>query len=70
MADLIKRILAAAGLSPVVPAINTHLAYYTGTAMELTHKILRLKHEPLLTRFVARQLSTAHWFDLSAAKRT
>jgi nucleoside-diphosphate-sugar epimerase len=22
-----------------------------------------------MTRFVARQLSTAHWFDLTAAKR-
>ena len=25
--------------------------------------------EPRMTRFVARQLSTAHWFDLSAAER-
>ncbi len=69
MADLIRRILAAAGLAPVVPTINSHLAYATGTAMELAHKVLRLKHEPLLTRFVARQLSTAHWFDLTAARR-
>ena len=37
--------------------------------MELSHKLLRLKSEPLLTRFVARQLSTAHWFDLTAARR-
>ncbi len=35
----------------------------------LSHKLLRLKAEPLLTRFVARQLSTAHWFDLTAARR-
>jgi nucleoside-diphosphate-sugar epimerase len=69
MADLIRRILAAAGLATVIPTINPHIAYATGTAMELAHKFLRLKHEPLLTRFVARQLSTAHWFDLSAAKR-
>jgi 2-alkyl-3-oxoalkanoate reductase len=69
MADLISRILDAAGISPVVPTLNSHIAYAAGTAMEITHKLLRLKHEPLLTRFVARQLSTAHWFDLSAAKR-
>ncbi len=24
--------------------------------------------EPLLTRFLAEQLSTAHWFDLTAAR--
>jgi nucleoside-diphosphate-sugar epimerase len=69
MADLIRRILGAAGIEPVIPTLNSHLAYAAGTAMELTHKLLRLKHEPLLTRFVARQLSTAHWFDISAAKR-
>jgi nucleoside-diphosphate-sugar epimerase len=37
--------------------------------MELAYILLRLKREPLLTRFVARQLSTAHWFDLTAARR-
>jgi nucleoside-diphosphate-sugar epimerase len=69
MADLIRRILAAANLATVIPSINPHLAYAAGTAMELAHTLLRLKHEPLLTRFVARQLSTAHWFDLTAARR-
>ncbi|MEI8198220.1 MAG: NAD-dependent epimerase/dehydratase family protein [Phycisphaerae bacterium] len=69
MADLIGRILAAAGLPSTLPRIPARLAYLTGAALELTHTLLRLKHEPLLTRFVARQLSTAHWFDLSAARR-
>jgi nucleoside-diphosphate-sugar epimerase len=69
MADLIRRILAAAGLDPVIPNIPTRIAYAAGSAMELSHKFLRLKSEPMLTRFVARQLSTAHWFDLTAARR-
>jgi 2-alkyl-3-oxoalkanoate reductase len=69
MADLIRRILAAADLPTVLPTVNSHLAYAAGAAMELGYTILRLKHEPLLTRFVVRQLSTAHWFDLSAARR-
>jgi nucleoside-diphosphate-sugar epimerase len=25
--------------------------------------------EPPMTRFVARQLSTSHWYDISAARR-
>jgi nucleoside-diphosphate-sugar epimerase len=69
MAELIRRILAAAGLDPVIPNIPSSIAYAAGGAMELSHKLLRLKSEPLLTRFVARQLSTAHWFDLTAARR-
>ncbi len=69
MADLICKILAAAGISTVLPSVSPRLAYAAGTVMEITHKLLRLKREPLLTRFVARQLSTAHWFDLSAARR-
>ncbi len=54
---------------PSSPTSPPHLAYAAGAAMELSHKLLRLKSEPLLTRFVARQLSTAHWFDITAAKR-
>jgi 2-alkyl-3-oxoalkanoate reductase len=69
MADLIRRILAAAGLDPVIPSIPSSIAYAAGSAMELSHRFLRLKSEPMLTRFVARQLSTAHWFDLTAARR-
>jgi nucleoside-diphosphate-sugar epimerase len=69
MAELIGKILNAAGLAPVLPSVNPHVAYAAGTAMEFAHKLFRLKHEPLMTRFVARQLSTAHWFDLTAARR-
>ena len=28
-----------------------------------------LKGEPRMTRFVARELATSHWFDLTAARR-
>jgi nucleoside-diphosphate-sugar epimerase len=30
--------------------------------------MLRLSSEPPMTRFVAKELATAHWFDLSAAR--
>jgi nucleoside-diphosphate-sugar epimerase len=36
---------------------------------ETTWKLLRLKSEPPLTRWSAEHLSTAHWYDISAAKR-
>mgnify|MGYP006143443477 CR=1 FL=1 len=31
--------------------------------------VLPLKGEPLMTRFVAKQLGTSHWYDLTAARR-
>ena len=31
--------------------------------------MLRLDAEPPMTRFLARELATAHWFDITAARR-
>jgi len=69
MAELINKILAAASLSPVNKTIPTQLAYILGMMMEVAYKIFNLKGEPIMTRFVAKQLSCAHWYDLTAAKR-
>lgn len=67
--DMVDRILAAAGEPPLTKSIPAAAAYAVGAVMELVYAVLGLKGEPLMTRFVARELSTAHWFDLSAAKR-
>ena len=69
MSDLINGILGAAGLPPVTKKISPALAYAVGGAMELFWKVTRRSGEPPLTRFVARQLATVHWFDISAARR-
>lgn len=69
MAELINRILAAGHLPPVTRTIPPGLAYMGGGLLEVVYRALRLKTEPILTRFVARQLSTAHWFDITAARR-
>jgi len=66
---LVDGILAAAGLPPVKKTIPYWLAYSVGATLEAFYSILRRRDEPMMTRFVAKQLSTAHWFDLSAAKR-
>ena len=69
MGDLINRIVAAAGLPPVTRTISAKSAYAIGAAMELAYGTLGLSAEPPMTRFVARQLATAHWFDIGAAQR-
>lgn len=67
--EMVNRILAAAGLPQENRSISPGVAHAIGTGCELAWKLLRLSGEPPMTRFVASELSTAHWFDISAAKR-
>jgi len=66
---LINAILKAAGLGPVKGSIPKQMAWLLGAAFEFLYKILHIKKEPPMTRFVAYELATSHWFDISAAKR-
>jgi len=66
--DVVNRILDAGGLPPVTRTLSPSLAYTIGTILEKVYGLLKLKGEPRMTRFVAKELSTSHWFDLSAAK--
>ena len=67
--DLINRILQAAHLPPVTRTIPRGLALLAGTLCEVLGHAQRLETEPPMTRFLARELSSAHWFDISAARR-
>jgi len=67
--QMIDAILQAAGLPPVRRRIHPAAAYAVGAVLETAYRLLRLQGEPRMTRFVARELATAHWFDISAAKR-
>jgi nucleoside-diphosphate-sugar epimerase len=67
--DMVNRILAAGGVAPVTRSVPESVAYLAGTTCEVLYSVMRRRDEPPMTRFVARELSTAHWFDISAAKR-
>ncbi|MGH7171911.1 MAG: NAD-dependent epimerase/dehydratase family protein [Gemmataceae bacterium] len=67
--DLVNRILHAAGLGPATRSIPAGLAYAAGGIMEMIYGVFWPCEEPPLTRFVARELATAHWFDIAAARR-
>ena len=67
--DLINRMLACADLPPVSKSISAKTAYRLGGLLEFAYRLARVQSEPPMTRFVAQQLSTSHWYDLSAAKR-
>ena len=67
--DLIDRMLACADLPPVNRSISATTAYCVGGLLEVVHTLLGRTDEPPMTRFVARQLATAHWFKIEAARR-
>ncbi len=67
--DLVNAILAAGGVPPVTGTVPASVAYAAGWLLETVYGLLRLRGEPPMTRFVARELATSHWFDLTAARR-
>jgi 2-alkyl-3-oxoalkanoate reductase len=67
--DFVNRILNVAGLPPVSRSVSPGIAYLVGGMLERIYSLFRIRAEPPITRFVARQLATAHWFNLTAAKR-
>jgi nucleoside-diphosphate-sugar epimerase len=67
--ELMDRILAAGGLPPVTRSVSPTVAVVLGWVLESIHSLLRRPGEPRMTRFLARELSTAHWFDIGAARR-
>lgn len=44
------------------------VAYLLGGLFEVIYKVLFIKKQPPMTRFVAKELSQDHYFDISAAK--
>ncbi len=69
IASLLAGILGAYALPPVRRRIPAAVAYGAAWLIEWIYRTLDLAGEPLLTRFLAKELSTAHWFDISAARR-
>ncbi|WP_299787962.1 2-alkyl-3-oxoalkanoate reductase [uncultured Shewanella sp.] len=69
MAAMLNKILNCVDLPEVNKRVPANLAYAVGVLLETVYGLLGKTQEPLMTRFVARQLSTSHYFDISAAKR-
>jgi nucleoside-diphosphate-sugar epimerase len=67
--DMVNDILRVAGFAPVKRSISRRTAWVIGAMLEACYKLFKLSGEPQMTRFVAEELATAHWFDISAAKR-
>jgi nucleoside-diphosphate-sugar epimerase len=65
----VDRILAEANLPPLAKTVSAWKARLAGRVLEWAYWLFRLPGEPPMTRFVANQMSTSHWYDISAARR-
>ncbi len=69
MRELLNALLDAAGAPRVDKTLSFRAAYRIGAVCEALWKALPLKGEPPMTRFLAEQLSTAHWYSMEPARR-
>jgi nucleoside-diphosphate-sugar epimerase len=67
--DMVNAILAAGGLPPVTRRVPKPVALAAATVLEGVYRLLNWEAEPRLTRFLVQELSTAHWFNITAARR-
>lgn len=61
--ELLNRIAMAGGAPPIQLRVPASVAKTAGSAIEAVWNTTEQDDEPPLTRFLAEQLSTAHWFD-------
>ena len=69
MATMLNNILTAANLPTVKARVSAGLAYFLGTVLEWWYLRTGKQEEPIMTRFVAKQLSTSHYFNIEASKK-
>lgn len=67
--DLMNGMLDAAGLPPCEKTIPPAIASLIGALCEFAWSMTKREDDPPMTRFLAKQLATAHWYDISAARR-
>lgn len=66
--DLVMGICRAAGLDIEPRHVPLRVALTVGSVVEKVWSLRRADDEPPLTRFLAEQLGTAHWFDPRPAR--
>ena len=66
--EWIDQILELAGLPPIEKSISLNAAWRIGRILETVHRVFRLPGEPRMTRFLAAQMGTSHYFKIDGAK--
>jgi nucleoside-diphosphate-sugar epimerase len=66
--DFLETILDGVGAPKPKKKLSFSAARKIGGAMELAYKTFGISDEPRMTRFVATQLATSHWFKVDRAR--
>lgn len=67
--DWINALLVRMGLPPLTRQVSRATAYRAGAVLEFFYGLFGVSKEPPMTRFVAENLATSHWFDISRARK-
>lgn len=69
VADLLAGICSASGVRAPTRHVPAAVARVAGSLVEAVWRVRPGQDEPPMTRFLAEQLSTAHWFDQRRTRR-
>jgi len=67
--DWINLVLRGMGLPPVTKKVPQSVAYAAGGLLEAWWRVSGRAGEPPMTRFVAKEMATDHYFNIAAARR-
>ncbi|MDA7979509.1 MAG: NAD-dependent epimerase/dehydratase family protein [Pirellulales bacterium] len=67
--DWIREVVGYFGAHLHKSPVSARVAWRAASVFEAGYKMFRIRRQPLLTRFLVAQLSTSHYFDISAARR-
>lgn len=67
--DWINEVLRGVGIPEITRRVPLPVAYVAGGLCEAVWRLGKKSGEPPMTRFVAKELATDHWFDITAARR-
>jgi nucleoside-diphosphate-sugar epimerase len=66
---MINDLIKANGFKGINKKIPTGVAMPLAFILEVIHKISFIKSPPRLTRFLIHELTSSHWFDITAARK-
>lgn len=66
--DWINDLFGRVGVAPVRGRVELARAIRIGRLLEVGYRLLRLRKEPPMTRFLAEQLALSHWFATTKAR--
>jgi len=67
--EWLNELLRGLGYPEITRHVSLGTAYRVGAVLEGLWRVLPLRGEPPMTRFVAKELATHHWFRIDAARR-